>query len=125
MVVAVVIVSDLFLTSHAYLKDGAIQIAGAALVNRFHSRTIGREDGPRKIKTAVASALSQARLSPKDIQILELLGEGLKKDDLNAVHDLKGKPLGEGLGSSDATTGFASLCGLGKLSGGLWREVHF
>lgn len=116
MVIAVVIISDLFLTSHAYLKDGAIRISGSALVNRFHSRTTGREDGARKIKTAVTSALSQANLKLEDVHVLEMAGQSLDKEDLGALGNLGGKPLAKKPVSSNASTGFASLCGLGKLT---------
>lgn len=110
------IVSDLFLTSHAYLKDGAVRILGAALVSRFHSRTKGDEDSPRKIKTAVNSALSQAMIDFKDVQVLDLVGSGLDKAALKTVGDVSRKSSPNNLVSSDATTGFANLCGIGKFA---------
>ncbi|KAF2174177.1 hypothetical protein M409DRAFT_16446 [Zasmidium cellare ATCC 36951] len=111
-IVAVVIVSDLFLTSHAYLKDGAVRILGAALVSRFHSRTKGGEDSPRKIKTAVNSALSQAKIDFKDVQVLDLVGSGLDKAALKTVGDVSRKSSPNNPVSSDATTGFTNLCGV-------------
>ncbi|KAK4498517.1 hypothetical protein PRZ48_011175 [Zasmidium cellare] len=126
VVIAAVIVGDVFLTSHAYLKDGAISILGAALVNRFHSRTTGREDDQRKIKTAVTAVLSQARIGPKDIQALELIGSGINRDSLKAVGDVNGKSSAKTPVASNTTTGsedgrvtptfkFEMLCNLRRI----------
>lgn len=114
MVVGIVLVSDLFLTSHAYLKDGAVCIHGAFTANRIHSRTAGGKDEPRKLKAAVNAALAQARLAPKDVQVLEEVGS--TQDARKALKDLSSKS-GSPTKSqtlSTGTTGFASLCGLGE-----------
>lgn len=124
VVVAAVLVSDMFLTSHAYLKDGAACIRGASVANSFYSRKSGGKDDARKVKAAVNAALSQARLGPQDIQILEEVGSqksGKALGDLNAnsKSPVKSRAL------FDGTTGLASLCGLGESFANLIQEVAY
>ncbi|KAK5678322.1 hypothetical protein LTS10_009494 [Elasticomyces elasticus] len=69
--VAAVVVSKLFLTSHAYLKDGAVCIRATSLRSRPSLSSSTESHGQRSIETAVQVALRQAALGAEDLQIVE------------------------------------------------------
>ncbi|EME78190.1 uncharacterized protein MYCFIDRAFT_89322 [Pseudocercospora fijiensis CIRAD86] len=119
-VVAIVLVSDLFLTSHAYLKDSAICICGSALTSTIFQRSLhlsqGGENQSRTVKTAVARALRQANLQQRDIRILEISFSSNWDPrkallDFDVAPQLSSKPDDRFTGA----TGLASLCSL------IWR----
>ena len=72
MAVAFVLVSALFLTSHAYLKDSSIRIRACTLTSRFYSRSANAGNNSRTAKTAVHQALRQAQLQAKDLQVVDV-----------------------------------------------------
>lgn len=114
-VVAILLVSDLTLTSHAFLKDGAICISGSSLTNAIFQRSLQTENQSRAVKTAVGSALRQAQLQQRDIQILEI-NYTSNWDLRKALLDLDVAPqISKADGSFTGATGFASLCGLGMI----------
>lgn len=67
-----VVISTLFLTSHAYLKDSSVRIRACILTSQFHSRSANGANDARTAKTAVQLALRQAQLQPQDLQIVEV-----------------------------------------------------
>jgi hypothetical protein len=107
--IAVVLVNDRFLTSHAYLKDSAV------CVRACHLAATGKDPrGP------VFSALRQAKLGAEDVQLVEvqgtvsspsqgqvLLSNGDFKEDAISAPELA--PL-VGFG----TTSLTGLCEIGK-----------
>lgn len=107
--IAVVLVNDRFLTSHAYLRDSAI------CVRACHLAAAGKDPrGP------VINALRQADLKAEEVQLVELQGtistpskgqellsNGDFKEDAISAPELA--PL-VGFG----TTGLTSLCEIGK-----------
>jgi hypothetical protein len=107
--IAVVLVNDRFLTSHAYLKDSAI------FVRACHLAAAGKDPrGP------VINALKQANLEAEEIQLVEVQGtisspsQGQKilsngdfKEDVISAPELA--PL-VGFG----TTSLTGLCEIGK-----------
>lgn len=117
-IVAFVLVSDLFLTSHAYLKDGSICISGSALTSTIFQQSLsfsqGGENQSRTVKTAVASALRQARIQQRDIQILEI-NYSSNWDPRKALLDFDVAPQlsSKQDDSFNGATGLASLCNLG------------
>ena len=115
-VVAVVLVSEAFLTSHAYLKDSAASIRGFSLVSPIYMKHSKSDSETLATKTAIQAALQQAVLAPDDIQIVELrhgsnpsvqqaLGE------LRIAEDEGGSPVSHPFVGS---TGLAGLCELGE-----------
>lgn len=69
--IALVLVSQLFLTSHAYLKDSSIRIRACSRTSLFHSRSANGANDTRTTKTAVQLALRHAGLNSSDLQIVE------------------------------------------------------
>ncbi|KXT08447.1 hypothetical protein AC579_5612 [Pseudocercospora musae] len=116
-IVAFVLVSDLFLTSHAYLKDGSICVSGSAITSTIFQRSLnlsqGGENQSRTVKTAVASALRQAQIQQRDIQVLEI-NYSSNREPHKALLDFDVAPqLSSKDGDSFAgATGLASLCNL-------------
>lgn len=111
-----VLVSTLFLTSHAYLKDSSIQIRASSLTGRFHSRSGNGANDDRTAKTAVDSALRQAQVQSGDLQIVEVqqnanrhLREALGNVNIAQPRDPWSSP--DILGP---TTGWRGLMRLGK-----------
>jgi hypothetical protein len=107
--IAVVLVNDRFLTSHAYLKDSAV------CVRACHLAAAGKD--PRR---PVINALKQANLEAEEIQLVEVQGtisspsQGKKilsngdfKEDVISAPELA--PL-VGFG----TTSLTGLCEIGK-----------
>ncbi|CAK1356921.1 unnamed protein product [Cercospora beticola] len=110
LVVGVVLVSELFLTSHAYLKDSSIRICGSALASPIHLRSLGSSDPSRTARTAVGSALRQAQLKRTDIQLLHLPHD-LRETNPRALSgfDAATSELSRSLRSEGSTTGLAAL----------------
>ncbi|PPJ58150.1 hypothetical protein CBER1_02613 [Cercospora berteroae] len=110
LVVGVVLVSELFLTSHSYLKDSSIRICGSALASPVHLRSLGSSDPSRTARTAVSSALRQAQLRPTDIQLLHLPHD-LRERNPRALSgfDAATSELSRSLRSEGSTTGLAAL----------------
>jgi hypothetical protein len=107
--IAVVLVNDQFLTSHAYLKDSAV------CVRACHLAAAGKD--PRR---PIINALKQANLEAEEIQLVEVQGtisspsQGKKilsngdfKEDVISAPELA--PL-VGFG----TTSLTGLCEIGK-----------
>jgi hypothetical protein len=107
--IAVVLVNDRFLTSHAYLKDSAV------CVRACHLAAAGKD--PRR---PIINALKQANLEAEEIQLVEVQGtisspsQGKKilsngdfKEDVISAPELA--PL-VGFG----TTSLTGLCEIGK-----------
>ena len=115
--VAIVLVSDLFLTSHAYLKDAAICVRACSRSSRIPSQSADGSNDLRAAKNAVQSALRQARLQPKDVQLVEAqhssnsaVRQALSEFDDTASHERDASN-----GNLVGATGLANLCALGKL----------
>ncbi|KAM3425275.1 hypothetical protein BST61_g7223 [Cercospora zeina] len=110
LVVGTVIVSELFLTSHAYLKDSSVRISGSALASPIHLRSLGGSDASRTARSAVSSALRQAHLKPTDIQLLHLPHD-LRESTPRALSgfDAATSELSRSLKSESSTTGLAAL----------------
>ncbi|KAH9845756.1 hypothetical protein Tdes44962_MAKER01187 [Teratosphaeria destructans] len=104
--VAIVLVSDLFLTSHAYLKDAAICIRSLVLASPEH---------PESHRDAVREALRGARIEAKDIQLVESQHGPSSQRALSdfCVAQLR-IPLERSAPNAESS-GLASLCGL------VWR----
>jgi hypothetical protein len=103
--VAIVLVSDRFLVSHAFLKDSAVHVKACAL-------TVAGQDA----RLSVDSALRQAGVEAGDIQLVEAQGS-TPKADKNGL--LRGTNIKQASGSLAplkdlSTTGLASLCETGE-----------
>lgn len=70
--VSFILVSDLFLRSHAYLKDSSIKILSSQVKSPIHSNAENADDEIIATRTAINAALEQSQLLPEDIQIMEL-----------------------------------------------------
>lgn len=112
-IIAVVLVSDLFLKSHAYLRDGAVCVRALTLTSNFHSRSLGGSDSARTANTAIRAALRQADLGPKDIQVLQVRQDE-QSHDRPALNEFDFTPAeSSGIQETFAgTTGLAGLCAL-------------
>ncbi|KAK3631356.1 hypothetical protein LTR22_021115 [Elasticomyces elasticus] len=112
--IAAVLVSKLFLTSHAYLKDGAVCIRATSLRSRpsFLSSIKHQAHGQRSIEIAVQIALRQAGLVAKDPQIVEAQSV---QQVLRAVDPLQPQRSPDASSLHTGTTGYAALCEL------VWR----
>lgn len=118
LAVAFVVVSQLFLTSHAYMKDSSIRIRASTLTSRFHSRSANGSNIARTARTALQSALRQAQIQPGDLQVVEV-SQGVKKQMREILGDAHFAQPQEPWSSSDAlsaTTGWRDLCRLGQLA---------
>lgn len=107
--VAIVLVSDLFLMSHAYLKDSAVTLKAFSIAP------------VSKASLAIRSALAQARVSARDLQIMEV--QGTAASSSNGVDLLKREMAGSRANTSPARIptveglgglGWAGLCGMGE-----------
>ena len=110
--------SDLFLTSHAYLKDAAICIRACSRASRIPSQRTGSSISLRTAKNAIQSAMRQARLGPKDLQMVEAHHDSASHVR-QALSDTPDGPSHEQMGPPEilmGATGLASLCALGELS---------
>jgi hypothetical protein len=103
--VAIILVSDPFLVSHAFLQDSAVHIRACSLAVSDSA-----------FRGSVDSALRQAGLKAGDIQMIEANGS---HPSPGANEALRSAQIGEasraleplkGLGA----TGLAGLCGIGK-----------
>ncbi|EME41479.1 hypothetical protein DOTSEDRAFT_73780 [Dothistroma septosporum NZE10] len=114
VLVAVVIVSDLFLTSHAYLRDSAVCIRGASLTNRVYSRSSSGPDHQHSITRAVQAALRQAQLERTEIQVLEVRSRsaGIARQALSGEFDFTPREPPSKLVPLVGTTGLAGLCAI-------------
>lgn len=113
---AIVLVSQLFLISHAYLKDSSIRIRASTLTSRFHSRSANGSNVARTARTAIQSALRQAQLQPSDLQVVEAR-QGATRQLGEILGDACLAQPQEPWSSSDAlsaTTGWRDLCRLGQ-----------
>lgn len=116
LVVAIVLVSKLFLTSHAYLKDSSIHIRACSLTSRFHSRTANSANQARTAKTAVQTALRQAQVRPQDLQIIEVKRGSYQQHLREALEGAAATQSQTPQSSSCTTsvTGWSGICGLGE-----------
>jgi hypothetical protein len=103
--VAVVLVSDQFLVSHAFLKDSAVHIKACTLA------AAGRDIG-----TSVDAALRQAGVEVGDIQLVEAQGSTSTADKNGLLHGVNVKQMSKPLAplKEFSTIGLASLCGIGE-----------
>ncbi|KAK5720328.1 hypothetical protein LTR15_007602 [Elasticomyces elasticus] len=106
----------LFLTSHAYLKDGAVCIRGTSLRSLPSTSSSIEAHGQRSIEAAVQIALRQAKLGAKDLQIVELQPSfsTSAQQALRGFVSLQPQRSPEASSLLTGTTGFARLCELGK-----------
>lgn len=108
------LVSNLFLTSHAYLKDSSVRILGCSLASRIHSRSANRPNGARTVRTAVQSALRQAHLQPKDLQLVQIKHDTSQQHLREALEGVEATQPQEPWTSGTVTseTGWLGLCRL-------------
>jgi hypothetical protein len=103
--IAIILVSDQFLVSHAFLKDSAVQVRACTL-------TAAGQDA----RLSVDTALRQAGVEAGDIQLVEAQGSTPTTDKSGLLRGTKvqqpSKPLAPLKDLS--TTGLASLCGIGE-----------
>jgi hypothetical protein len=103
--VAIILMSDRLLVSHAFLQDSAVRIRACSLAVADSA-----------FRGSVDSALRQAKLKAEDIQMIEANGSGPSpgaNEVLRSAHIGEASralaPL-EGFGA----TGLAGLCGIGE-----------
>ncbi|KAK5739000.1 hypothetical protein LTR17_005518 [Elasticomyces elasticus] len=115
--VAAVLVSKLFLTSHAYLKDGAVCIRATSLRSLPSTSSSIGAHGQRSIEAAVQIALRQAELGAKDLQIVEFQPSfsTSAQQALRGFVSLQPQRPPEASSLLTGTTGVARLCEL------VWR----
>lgn len=114
--VGIVLVSQLILTSHAYLKDSAALIRAQKVASPVHSRASSATSETLSTKVAIQGALQQAVLAPDDIQIVELRhGSNQNVQQalgvLNVTEDGHASPISNPFIGS---TGLAGLCELSE-----------
>lgn len=117
-VVAVVLVSGSFLTSHAFLKDSSALILSSKLVGPKHSRSSKQNDQAVASKSAIKAALQEAELSSDDISIIELR-HGSDRNVQQVLVELHVSEYGQATPVSHpfvGSTGLVGLCELGKFS---------
>jgi len=104
--VAVVLVSDQFLVSHAFLRDSAVHIKACTLT------AAGRE-----IRSCVDDALRRAGIEAGQIQLVETQGFTPTADKNGLLRGINVKQTSRPLVSLKdlSTTGLASLCGIGEI----------
>lgn len=112
------LVSNAFLTSHAYLKDSAVCIRACSLASPVHPQSPSGPNDARTIQIAVKSALRQARLESKDTQIVgaQHKSDAHVRQALSKFSPTQSRGPLESLESLIETAGLAGLCGLGELS---------
>ena len=112
------LVSQAFLTSHAYLKDSSALIRSLELVSPVYSRSSKSTSERLATTRAIQGALEQALLSPDDIQIVELR-HGSNLSAQQALGELRVSEDGHASPVSNpflGSTGLSGLCELGKYS---------
>lgn len=116
--VAAVLVSKIFLQSHAYLKDCAVQIRGASVAHPIWSQQKGGLDGTRTTKQVLSQVLDAAGLKPTEIQILEMRPKpnSSLRQAFADFRQTDTKVSSKSLNSFDGSVGLAVLCELGKSS---------
>lgn len=104
-IVAVVLISDRFLVSHAFLKDSAVHVKACTLVA-----------AGKGIRSSVDTALEQAGVEAGEIQLLEAQGliSTTDKDMLLRGIHVEQTPRQLATLKDFSTTGLASLCGIGE-----------
>jgi hypothetical protein len=103
-VVAIVLVSDRFLVSHAYLQDSAIHVKACNIA----APGIASQQ-------SIDSALRQAGLDAREIQIVKVRGPApSKKTEMMRSAHLKGTLSTLGPVKDFDTSGLAGLCGISK-----------
>lgn len=112
--IGIVLVSELFLTSHAYLKDSSALIRAQKVASPVHSRASQATSETLSTKVAIQGALAQAALTPSDVQIVELRhGSNSNVQQalgvLNVSEDGHASPISNPFIGS---TGLAGLCEL-------------
>ena len=103
--IAVILVSDRFLLSHAFLKDSAVHVKACTLAT-----------AAKGIGSSVDTALRQARLGRGEIQLVEAQGSITTADKnvlLRGVN-IEQTPRQLATVKDFSTTGLASLCGIGE-----------
>lgn len=104
--IAVILVSDRFLVSHAFLKDSAVHVKACTL-----AAAAGKE-----IRPSVDAALRQVRLDAGDIQLMEVQGSTSTADKNELLRGSNVKQTSWQLAAVKgfSTTGLASLCEIGE-----------
>lgn len=105
--IAVVLISDQFLVSHAFLKDSAVQIKACTLT------ATGKD-----IRSSVNTALRQAGVEAGEIQLVEAQGLTPTADKNGLLSGTNAKQTSRALTplKDFSTTGLASLCGIGEFT---------
>ena len=103
--IAVILVSDRFLVSHAFLKDSAVHVKACTLA------AAGKE-----IRPSVNAALRRAGVEAGDIQLMEVQGSISTADKNGLLRGSNVKQTDWQLAAVKdfSTTGLASLCGIGE-----------
>ncbi|SMY24532.1 unnamed protein product [Zymoseptoria tritici ST99CH_1A5] len=113
--VALVLISERFLTSHAYLKDSSMRIRACSMSSQVVSRTCGPNSFGTAARTIITS-LRQAQLGAKDIQIVELLAS-----DSGANRALGDSKFAKPQKASESPAPFVGTSGLAALCGLVWQ----
>lgn len=113
----IVVVSQLFLTSHAYLKDSAALVRAATIGSTVYSSSARQNDDSRAARTVVQKALRQAGLEPAEIQLVEVRSAAnLNSKQREALGDFRvsdSKGLrSSSMGSFSGAVGLVGLCEL-------------
>lgn len=103
--VAVILISDRFLVSHAFLKDSAVHVKACTLAA-----------AGKGIRSSVDTALKQAGVEAGEIQLLEAQGSISTADKNLLLRGIKVEQTPRQLATLKdfSTTGLASLCGIGE-----------
>jgi hypothetical protein len=103
--IAVILVSDRFLVSHAFLKDSAVHIKACTLAA-----------AGKGFRPSVDAALKQAGVGAGDIQLMEVQGSISTADKNGLLRGSNAKQTSWQLAAVKdfSTTGLASLCGIGE-----------
>lgn len=109
--IALILVSQTFLQSHAYLKDSAILILASQVNSPIHSRTSNADDETIATRTSIQAALRQSALLPEDFQVVELR-HGSNQSVQAALGEMK---VNEDSTASPVSHPFIGQTGLGGL----------
>jgi hypothetical protein len=104
--IAVILVSDRFLVSHAFLKDSAVHVKACTLAA-----------AGKGFRPSVDAALKQAGVEAGNMQLMEVQGSISTADKNGLLRDSNVKQTSWQLAAVKdfSTTGLASLCGIGEL----------
>jgi hypothetical protein len=106
VIIAVILVSDRFLVSHAFMKDSAVHVMACTLAA-----------AGKGFRPSVDAALKQAGVEAGNMQLMEVQGSISTADKNGLLRDSNVKQTSWQLAAVKdfSTTGLASLCGIGEL----------